>query len=84
MENYHTLLNELISGSEMDKSTIQHLKQNGNCHRGKNQTRKQKVCHPKGFEPASQGRKTGKGKGKASKLLKNPNAKEAFLIEINV
>jgi len=80
MENYHTLLNELISGSEMDKSTIQPPETKRKLPPRKNKTRKQKVCHPKGFEPASQGRKTGKGKGKSSKFMKNPYAMEAFLI----
>ena len=43
------------------------------------ETGRQKVCHSKGYEPASQGHKTRKGKGKASKPI-NPYGKEAFLI----
>jgi len=39
----------------------------------------QRVCHPKGYAPSSQGHKTRKGKGKASKPM-NPYGKEAFLI----
>ena len=79
MENYHTLLNELISGSETDESTIQppetkrkpklKLKRK-TATKEKTETRKQTVCHPKSFEPASQERKTGKRKGSASRTVK--------------
>jgi len=40
----------------------------------KTETGRQKVCHPKGYQPASQGHKIRKRKGKASKPI-NPYGK---------
>jgi len=84
-----SLMKQLFSGSESDDPTQLQpetkgkgklkLKLKKTARKEQCETRKQNVCHPKGFQPISDGKK-GKGKGKSSKPLRNPYSKEAFLI----
>jgi len=80
-------LKQLFSGSDSDEPTKLQPVTIGICRsklklklkrktagKDRSETRKQKVCHPKGFEPVSDGKK-GSGKDKAFKPLKNPYTK---------